>query len=328
MAVEVPSHKLASGYTMPLVGFGIWKVPRETCADQVYNAIQIGYRYIDGAWDYQNSKEAGEGVRRAIAEGIVKREDLFITSKLWNNYHRREHALEMARRELDAWGLDYLDLFLIHFPIALEFIPFEQLRWPCFWTDAAQTKVARRVQVPVHETWRALEAMVKTPENPAGFVRSIGLSNFQAQLVADVASYARIPVSVLQIEHHPYLTQPQLIKFAQANGIAVTGYSSFGPQSFLELDNKDAVNVQSLFEVDVVKSIAEKHGATPGQVLLRWSTQRNITVIPKSNNVDRLKQNLESVKFKLDDEDIEQISALNKGLRFNDPDAFGFQIFA
>lgn len=328
MTVQVPTQKLASGYDMPLVGFGIWKVPRETCAEQVYNAIKLGYRYIDGAWDYTNSKEAGDGVRRAIEEGIVKREELFITTKLWNNYHKREHAFEMAKLELEAWGLDYLDLFLIHFPVSLEFIPFEQLRWPCFWSDKEQTKVTPLAKVPISETWKALEDMVKTPENPNGFVRSIGISNFQSQLVTDVLSYAKIPVSVLQIEHHPYLTQPQLITLAKKNNIAVTGYSSFGPQSFLELNNKSALSAGSLFEQDVVKSIATKHGKTPGQVLLRWNTQRGIIVIPKSNNVDRLKQNLESVNFDLSDDEIQQISALDKGLRFNDPNDFGLPIFA
>ncbi|KAI1431876.1 NAD(P)H-dependent D-xylose reductase [Xylaria sp. CBS 124048] len=321
-------HKLASGYTMPLVGFGIWKVPRETCADQVYNAIKLGYRYIDGAWDYQNSAEAGQGVRRAIEEGIVKREDLFITSKLWNNYHKREHAFEMAKLELEAWGLEYLDLFLIHFPISLEFIPFDQIRYPCFWSDKEQTKPSPISHVPIAETWKALEDMVITPENPSGFVRSIGVSNFSAQAIFDLLSYAKIPVSVLQIEHHPYLTQPQLIALAQENNIAVTGYSSFGPQSFIELGNDAALKTPSLFEVDVVKNIAKKHGKTPGQVILRWNTQRNITVIPKSNNVNRLKENLESLDFNLSNEELEQISALDKGLRFNDPAAFGYRIFA
>ncbi|KAI2625216.1 NAD(P)H-dependent D-xylose reductase [Xylaria nigripes] len=328
MAEQAHSHKLASGYTMPLVGFGIWKVPRETCADQVYNAIKLGYRYIDGAWDYQNSAEAGQGVRRAIDEGIVKREDLFITSKLWNNYHKREHAFEMAKLELEAWGIDYFDLFLIHFPIALEFIPFDQLRWPCFWTDKAQTKVSPLSKVPFSETWKALEDMVQTPENPNGFVKSIGVSNFSAQPIYDILSYAKIPISVLQIEHHPYLTQPQLVKMAQENNIAVTGYSSFGPQSFLELKNEVALQAKSLFEVDVIKNIAKKHGMTPGQVVLRWNTQRNITVIPKSNKVDRLKENLESLNFKLSEEEIKQISDLNKNLRFNDPEEMGFRIFA
>ncbi|KAI1330808.1 NAD(P)H-dependent D-xylose reductase [Xylariaceae sp. FL0255] len=320
---SVKSLKLTSGFNMPLVGFGIWKVPRETCADQVYNAIKLGYRHIDGAWDYQNSAEAGEGVRRAIKEGIVKREDMFITSKLWNNYHKREHALEMAKLENEAWGLGYLDLFLIHFPISLEFIPFEKLRYPCFWIDEQQSQVTKLNPVPVSETWGAMEELVQS-----GLTKSIGISNFNTQLIYDLLSYAKIKPSVLQIEHHPYLTQPDLIKMAQEHGIAVTGYSTFGPQSFIELDSPSAKGVQPLFEVDFIKSIAEKHGKTPGQVLLRWCTQRDVIIIPKSNSVDRLKQNLESTSFDLTQEELDQISGLNRGLRFNNPASFGIPIFA
>jgi D-xylose reductase len=258
-------------------------------------------------------------VRRAIKEGIVKREDLFITSKLWNNYHKYEHAVEQAKLENEAWGLDYLDLFLIHFPAALEFIPFDEIRFPCWWSDKAQTQVTPLAKVPISETWQALESLVQSKDNPNGFVRSIGISNFHTQLIYDLLSYAKIPPSVLQIEHHPYLTQPELIAMAQENNIAVTGYSTFGPQSFLELDNASAKKAKPLFEHDIVKKIAEKHGKTAGQVLLRWCTQRNIIVIPKSNSVDRLKQNLENVNFNLTDDDIKQISSLDLGLRFNLP---------
>ncbi|CAJ2514213.1 Uu.00g023320.m01.CDS01 [Anthostomella pinea] len=329
MATKAPTLKLASGYDMPLVGFGIWKVPRETCADQVYNAIKLGYRHIDGAWDYTNSAEAGEGVRRAIKEGIVKREDMFITSKLWNNYHAREHAFEMAKLENEAWGLDYLDLFLIHFPISLEFIPFDKMRYPCFWTDKEQTKPTPLAKVPISETWKALEDMVQTKDNPKGFIKSIGVSNFHTQLLYDLLSYAKIQPSVLQIEHHPYLTQPELVKMAQENNIAVTGYSTFGPQSFLELDNPQAKEVKPLFVVDAVKSIAAKHGKSPSQVLLRWCTQRNVIVIPKSNSVDRLKQNLECCTFDLSEDELKQISDLNMNLRFNSPSSISssFRIF-
>ncbi|KAI1093014.1 Aldo/keto reductase [Rostrohypoxylon terebratum] len=319
MAAKTPTVKLSSGYDMPIVGFGIWKVPNDVCADQVYNAIKLGYRHIDGAWDYTNSAEAGQGVRRAIEEGIVKREDMFITSKLWNNYHAREHAHEMAKLENEAWGLGYLDLFLIHFPISLEFIPFDKIRFPCFWSDKEQTKVTPLSKVPISETWGALEELVQTKQNPNGFIKSIGISNFHTQLIYDLLSYAKIHPSVLQVEHHPYLTQPDLIAMAQENNIAVTGYSTFGPQSFIELGNATAKEVKPLFETDVVKSIAAKHGKTPGQVLLRWCTQRNIIVIPKSNSIERLKQNLESSSFDLAEEDIKQISALNINLRFNNP---------
>lgn len=125
--------KLASGHQMPLVGFGLWKIPKETCADTVYNAIRSGYRLFDGAYDYQNEKEAGEGIKRAISEGLVKREDIFITTKLWNNYHAKEHALPMIKAQNESWGLGYIDLLLIHFPSALEYVDPEEKRYPGWW---------------------------------------------------------------------------------------------------------------------------------------------------------------------------------------------------
>lgn len=302
-----------------MVGYGIWKVPIENCAESVYNAIKLGYRLIDGAHDYHNSAEAGQGVRKAISDGLVKREDLFITSKLWNNYHAREHAVEMTKAEVHAWGLDYLDLFLIHFPIAQKYIPPSELKYPTFWTDEAQKHVAPLARVPISETWGALESLVRTDKNPSGVVRSIGVANFQAQLLYDLLSCARVPVSVLQIEHHPYLVQPQLVAMAQENGLAVTAYSSFGPASFVELDNPDAVGAAPLFEHPVVTKIAEKHGKTPAQILLRWATQRGLAVIPKSNNPQRLEQNLDCCAFDLTEGELKEISGLDKGLRFNDP---------
>lgn len=307
---------------MPLVGFGIWKVPRERCADAVYDAIKMGYRHIDGAYDYQNSAEAGQGVARAIKDGLVKREDLFIVSKLWNNYHRREHAIEMAKREVATWGLDYLDLYLIHFPISLQYIPEETLKWPCFWTDAERTKCTPLDPVPIAETYGALETLVKTPTNPGGILRSIGVANFHTQLLYDLLASAKIHPAVVQVEHHPYLVQPNLIAMAQENNIAVTAYSSFGPQSFLELGNKRAVKIPSLLEHPVVTKVAAAHAKTPAQVLLRWATQRGIIVIPKSNNSERLKQNLESTNFDMTKEELAEISALDMNLRFNDPADF------
>lgn len=173
-------------------------------------------------------------------------------------------------------------------------------------------------KVPIQETWQALEELVQSK-----VARSIGVSNFHTQLIYDVLSYNKVPLSVLQVEHHPYLTQPDLIAMAQENGIAVTGYSTFGPLSFLELGNADAQGVKPLFETDVVKGIAAKHGKSPGQILLRWCTQRNIIVIPKSNSVDRLKQNLSLFDFNLSEDEIKQISGLDIGLRFNNPATLG-----
>ncbi|KAM5351785.1 hypothetical protein ACJ41O_004508 [Fusarium nematophilum] len=307
--------KLASGHEMPLVGFGLWKVPADQAADTVYNAIKAGYRLFDGAYDYQNEKEAGEGIQRAIKEGLVKREDIFVTTKLWNNYHSREHALQMAKLQNEAWGLGYIDLYLIHFPVSLEYIEPEKRRFPAWWMDDAGT--VKPANVPIRETWEALETVVDE-----GISRSIGVSNFQAQSLYDLQRYARHPVSSLQIEHHPYLVQPDLIALAQENNIAVTAYSSFGPQSFKELPgifSKRAHGAVSLLESDLVTGLAGKHAKTPAQILLRWATQRGIAVIPKSNNPNRLAQNLDVIGFDLSEDEIENISALDRGLRFNDP---------
>ncbi|KKA28448.1 hypothetical protein TD95_002580 [Thielaviopsis punctulata] len=306
---------LASGYEMPLVGFGLWKVGRETTAETVYNAIKVGYRLFDGAYDYQNEKEAGEGIRKAIADGLVKREDLFITTKLWNNYHKRENVLKMAQLQKETWGLDYFDLYLIHFPVSLKYIEPEVRQFPCWWMDDQGTIETEKV--PMQETWQAMEEVVD-----AGIARSIGVSNFSGQLIYDVLNYARLPISVLQIEHHPFLVQPNLVALAQENKIAVTAYSSFGPQSFMELGDLFAKKMKGLtppLQNEVVAEIAKAHGKTPAQVLLRWSTQRGIAVIPKSNNAERQAQNLDVTSFDLTKEEIDKISDLDIGLRFNDP---------
>ncbi|KAL2820604.1 NADP-dependent oxidoreductase domain-containing protein [Aspergillus granulosus] len=307
---------LASGHEMPLVGFGLWKVPRESTADTVYNAIKAGYRLFDGAYDYQNEHEAGLGIKRAISEGLVTRSEIFITTKLWNNYHRRDHALAMAQKQNEAWGLGYIDLYLIHFPVALKYIDPTELEFPAWWMDKDRT-VVETDRVPIRETWEALETVVDE-----GIARSIGVSNFQTQSLYDILSYNKHPISGLQIEHHPYLVQRDLVAMAQENGIAVTAYSSFGPQSFLELPavfSEKAKGISLLFENEVVKELSGKYGVTSAQVLLRWATQRGIAVIPKSNNPARLAQNLDVLGFNLTQDEVESISVLDKGLRFNDP---------
>ena len=159
-----------------------------------------------------------------------------------------------------------------------------------------------------------MEALVEK-----GLSKSIGISNFNGQLIMDLLRYAKIVPATLQIEHHPYLTQPGLVELAQSSGMTVTAYSSFGPQSFLELDMKRAKDTPLLLEHPTIKKIAEKHGKTPAQILLRWATQRNIAVIPKSNNQNRLAQNLDVESFNIDKSELDEISDLNKGLRFNDP---------
>ncbi|KAL1683736.1 NADP-dependent oxidoreductase domain-containing protein, partial [Schizophyllum commune] len=287
---------------MPLVGFGLWKVPNETCADTVYNAIKMGYRLFDGACDYGNEKEAGEGVRRAIADGLVKREELFITSKLWNTFHAHDHVKQLAKKQLQDWGLDYFDLYLVHFPIAIQYVAPEHRYPPTWWDD--EGKLLPPVNVPMQETWSAMEELADE-----GLAHNIGVSNVCGGLLLDMFRYARIPPQVLQVELHPYNSQAALIKVAQLLGVVVTGYSQFGPMGYREIGADK--NTGLLFDHPVIQKVAQAHGKTPAQVLLRWLTQRNITVMPKATRNDLLQENLRSDDFQLTDEDFKQIATLN-----------------
>ncbi|KZT31939.1 Aldo/keto reductase [Sistotremastrum suecicum HHB10207 ss-3] len=294
---------------MPLIGFGLWKVTKSTCADTVYNAIKAGYRLFDGAGDYGNEKEAGDGIQRAIKEGLVKREDLFITSKLWNTFHAREHVKVLAKKQLAFYGIESFDLFLVHFPISLAYVDPAHRYPPEWFGDDGKVHLQN---TPLQETWQAMEELVDE-----GLAKNIGLSNSQGSLILDVLRYAKYPPAVLQIEHHPYLTQEPLISLCKTLDIAVTGYSSFGPQSFLELNM--GRGAQLLLEHDVITSVAKSHNKTPAQILLRWATQRGIAVVPKSNNAERLAQNLASDGFDLSEAEIKSISSLNQNIRFNNP---------
>ncbi|KAL4928534.1 aldo/keto reductase [Aspergillus undulatus] len=316
--MTTPTIKLNSGYDMPIVGFGLWKVNNETCADQVYEAVKAGYRLFDGACDYGNEVEAGQGIARAINEGLVTRSDLFIVSKLWNSFHDGNRVEPIARKQLADWGIHYFDLYIVHFPISLKYVD-PSIRYPPSW-DSENGKLELG-DATIQETWTAMEDLVDK-----GVARSIGVSNFAAQLLLDLLRYARVRPATLQIEHHPYLTQTKLVDFAQREGIAVTAYSSFGPLGFIELEVKHAERTVPLFEQDIIKDLAGKYGKTPAQILLRWATQRGIAVIPKSNDPKRLAQNLDVVGFDLEKDEIDAISSLDRGLRFNEPLSYDIPI--
>ncbi|KAG8926746.1 NAD(P)H-dependent D-xylose reductase (XR) [Tulasnella sp. 417] len=313
---------------MPLVGFGLWKVPKDSCADTVYTALKTGYRLLDGACDYGNEKEAGEGLKRAIADGIVKREEvcdhhhqgknhvrrdgnaaLIDQLQLWNTFHKREHVHAAVKKQLADWGVDYFDLYLIHFPVSLAYVDPAHRYPPEWFGDDGKVYLQN---TPIQETWEAMEEVLD-----AGLAKDIGVSNFNGSLICDLLRYAKRPVSALQVEHHPYLTQDPLIKFAQSQGIAVTGYSSLGPAGWLEIGMHH--KVPSLFETEPITSIAQAVGKSPAQVLLRWATQRNVAIVPKSNSTERAAENLASSGFDLTQEQLEQISALNQNIRLNNP---------
>lgn len=301
---------------MPAVGFGLWKIAKDDTAEMVFNAIKAGYRHLDSAADYGNETQAGEGIRRALAQGLCTRQDLWITSKLWNTFHHPQHVREACEKSLSDLGLDYLDLYLIHFPISLKYVPMAE-RYPPEWIFDPRAEHPKMTidPVPLADTWHAMEALV-----PAGLVRNIGVCNYNSALLHDLMAYASIKPAMLQIESHPYLTQQRLIRLAQHYDIAVTAFSPLGAGSYVELSM--ASHQDSVLQQAVVKDMARRVQRTPAQVVLRWGVQRGTSVIPKTSRAGRLVENLSVFDFTLSDDEMAAISALNQNRRFNDPGAF------
>ena len=302
--------------SMPVVGLGLWKIDPANVAQAVYDAIKAGYRHLDSAADYGNEAEVGEGIKRAIDDGLCTREELWVTSKLWNTFHREEHVAAACRKSLDDLGLDYFDLYLVHFPIALKYVDFAD-RYPPEWLfdPSAEAPTMQRDLVPLSETWSAMERLVDDV-----LARHIGVCNYNTGLLHDLMSYARIKPAMLQIESHPYLTQEALIRTAQEYGMAVTAFSPLGASSYLELDM--ASQEETVLTERVVAEIAERHDVSAAQVVLRWGLQRGTSVIPKTTKPERLSENLALAGFELSQDEMAAISGLNKNRRFNDPGVF------
>ena len=308
--------KLADGAMMPAVGLGLWKIARNKTAGLVLDAVEAGYRHLDSAADYGNEAEAGDGIRRALAAGHCRREDLWVTSKLWNTYHHPDHVRPACERTLRDLGLDYLDLYLVHFPISLRFVDFTD-RYPPEWffDPAAPSPVMETTPVPLSDTWAAMEELVEQ-----GLVGRIGVCNYTSGLLHDLFAYARIRPAVLQIESHPYLTQESLLRLARQYGLAATAFSPLGAASYVELDM--AADADSVLTESVVTGAAARLHRSPAQVVLRWALQRGTAVIPKTSRKERLRENLALFDFSLNEAEMAGISALNRNRRFNDPGVF------
>jgi diketogulonate reductase-like aldo/keto reductase len=305
---------------MPLIGVGMWQVPKDKAAGVVLEAFKLGYRLVDTASDYGNEKEIGDGIKEAFDTGLVKREDIFVTSKLWNTDHARQHVRQACEHTLKDLRLDYLDLYLIHFPISLKHVD----RVPAEWFYDPDKKQVIPEPITIRETWEAMEELVD-----AGLVKNIGVANFSGALIVELLKFARIKPSVLQIEHNPYLTQEKLINYAKSQGLAITAYSSFANLSYISssMDFPDANDAPLLFDQPIIKEIAKNYGKSPAQIALKWALQRQIAIIPKSSNRNRLTENRDLFDFELTQEELHKISSLNKNLRFNNPATFNFPIF-
>ena len=319
MSRQIPCVKLLDGRSMPILGLGTYSNPksgdREKTEQAVYDAICLGYRHIDTAWLYQVEPEVGRGAKRAIDEGIVKREDLFITTKIWATNMRKEAVLKQAKESNEKLGLGYIDLLLVHFPVPLKdngtgFLPVDE-NGKFLFDD-----------VDIHEeTWRAMEETVDL-----GISKSIGVSNYNIRLLKSVLEVARIKPVTNQVESTPYLPQKKLIAFAKEHGVTITAYSPFGggPRDATFGIKKDDVPLEfsevhkNLFKDETLNALASKHNKTVSQILLRFHVERGVIVIPKTVTKSRLEENADIFDFSLSPEDLASIATLENGKRFAD----------
>jgi 2,5-diketo-D-gluconate reductase A len=272
MAPELRALALNDGHSIPQVGLGVYKVAEDSVADVVTTAIDAGYRHIDTATLYANEQGVGEGVRRSG----IDRDEIFVTTKVWNSDHGFDSTMRAFEHSMDLLGLDLLDLYLIH--------------WPAPTQD-------RYV-----ETWRALERL-----QTEGRVTSIGVSNFHPHHLDRLFAETGIVPAVNQIELHPWLPQRETRAFHALNGIVTEAWSPLARGRVLGNPTLDL--------------IAEKHGVTAAQVVIRWHLQLGNVVIPKSVTPSRIAQNIDVFGFELDAADLAGIATLNSGERTGrDPD--------
>ena len=292
---------LNNGISMPRLGFGTYAI--ENIREIVYEAIKFGVRHFDTARRYKNEKDIGIAIKQAIEEGLIKREDLFITSKL--SPHERTNPEEAIKRQLIDIGLDYFDLYLDHTPFSILEI---------------EGKV---VKTPIHILWKNMEDLVKK-----GFTKSIGVSNYNVQNLMNILSFCEIKPVVNQIEINPYLTQKKLVEYCQVNDVAVEAFNSLCKGKYVEQNNLQ----HNLLGEELIQKLSEKYKKTPGQIVLNWALSKEILIIPSTSSKNRIRENIDSLSFRITQDDIENLNNLDRNLRFDQTSSYaytnGVEIFA
>lgn len=297
---QVGKVKLSNGIEMPIVGLGTWQSPDKDVYEAVRAAIEVGYRHIDCAYCYGNEIPVGRAIKDAIAAGKVKREDLFVVSKVWLTFFTRERVHEGLKRSLTNLGLDYLDLYLIHWPIS-----FQQVDDKIFTGDA--NGLAVDGEVDFVDTWKGMEDVLKD-----GLVKSIGVSNFNSEQIARILRNSSVIPATNQVESHPYLAQKQLLEFCREKGIPLTAYSPLGNPGSAYNNNP---NKKNILEDPLVTKLAKKYKKTAGQILIKFQAQRGVIVIPKSVTRARIVENIQIFDFKMTADEITALENLDSGYR-------------